>query len=258
MKFGCCVKNAEEARLVQEAGYDYVECTVVSLLPEQEEDAFQEVLKGYQNLSISIEACCVFLPGDLLVVGESVDYGRIKSYVSSALKRVQQIGAKTVVFGSGRSRTIPDGFSKEIAEQQIIQFLQITADYAEACGITIVIEPLNRKESNVIVSVPEAVRFAQQVNHPSIQALADFYHMDEEQEPLRNILLCKDYIKHIHVADSGRFEPGTGSYPYEQFVHFVEEAGYDGRISIECKWNQFDVAHLRKSLDFLKHQFIKN
>ena len=54
----------------------------------------------------------------------------------------------------------------------------------EGTRTTLAIEPLNRKESNIINSVAEGVRFARQVNRPEIRVLADFYHIDEEREPL--------------------------------------------------------------------------
>lgn len=82
---------------------------------------------------------------------------------------------------------MPDGFSREKGEEQIVQFLERVANYSDALGITIVIEPLNQKESNIINSVPEAVSIAKKVNRPSIQVLADFYHMDEENEPLEHL-----------------------------------------------------------------------
>src|SRR5690606_21284794 len=112
---------------------------------------------------------------------------------------------------------------------------------ADPLDITIVIEPLNRKESNIINSVLEAMEIAKKVNRKSIKVLADFYHMEEENEPLKNIAIAREYIKHIHVADTGRYSPGTGIYPYEQFTKYVEMANYNGRISIECSWNDFEI-----------------
>jgi sugar phosphate isomerase/epimerase len=66
--------------------------------------------------------------------------------------------------------------------------------------------------------------------------LADFYHMDEEKEPLDNIVAAKDLVKHIHVADTGRLAPGTGTYPYQNFVQCLARANYNDLVSIECNW----------------------
>ncbi|MBS4201412.1 sugar phosphate isomerase/epimerase [Bacillus sp. FJAT-49732] len=253
MKFGCCL-GIDQAKIVHDARFDFIECTVVSLMPEKSDREFAEVLKKFQDSPLAVEACNVFLPGDMKIVGDTVDHDRIKHYVEIALQRVHQIGADTIVFGSGGARSFPDGFSCERAEEQILQFLSLVADNAEPLGITIVIEPLNKKESNMINSVIEAEELAKKINRESIQILADFYHMDEENEPLENIVIAKEFIKHIHIADTGRFSPGTGHYPYDRFVDCLQRANYNQRISIECQWNDLHK-ELVRSREFLKEIF---
>jgi len=252
VKLGCCA-GIDKALVLYNAGYDFIECTVTSLQPEASEQEFKQILKMYESSPIPVEACNIFLPGDIKVVGEEVNVERIRNYLSRALERVKRIGADTVVFGSGRSRSLPDGFSREKGEEQILSFLKMTADVAEPLDITIVIEPLNKKETNIITSVPEAVDFAKKVNRRAIKVLADFYHMDEENEALSHIEEYKDYIRHIHVADTGRKSPGTGTYPYEEFFKQIQYAQYDQRISIECGWDDFDN-QVKQSLTFLKDQ----
>jgi hypothetical protein len=66
--------------------------------------------------------------------------------------------------------------------------------------VTLVIEPLNRTEFNLVNSVEEGVHFAAQINRKQIRVLADFYHMDEESEPLDTLLEHGLWLAHIHVA----------------------------------------------------------
>ncbi|MDN4524067.1 sugar phosphate isomerase/epimerase family protein [Fictibacillus fluitans] len=239
MKLGCCT-TIDNSAIAKNAGFDFLECTVVSLVPEND-DEFPAILERYQDCGLPVEACNIFLPGSLKVTGEHVNISSVERYVEKALLRVKQIGADTIVFGSGGARSLPEGFSREKGQEQIVQFLGLVANYSDSLGITIVIEPLNQKESNIINSVPEAVEIAKRVNRPSIKVLADFYHMDEENEPLEHLVSEKDYIRHIHVADSGRRAPGTGTYPYDRFVSCLSGAGYNGRISIECQWQDFEA-----------------
>ena len=240
MKLGVCA-GIHQADTLRQAGYDFIECPVVSLEPEKPEAEVRSMLQQYIESPLPVEVCNMFLPGDLHVVGEKVNEERIRSYVEKALTRVKQIGADTVVFGSGRARMVPDRFDRSKAEHQLLQFLNIAADYADPLGVTIAIEPLNKLECNIINSVPEAVHYAQQVNRKSIRVLADFYHMEMEKEPLSNLVAAKKYLAHVHVADSERLAPGTGQYPYDAFAALLREAGYRGRISIECgRWNQFE------------------
>ena len=253
MRFGCCC-SIEQAEVAHAAGFDYIECTVVSLLPEATEAMFAPVLEKYQAAPLPVAAYNVFLPGDLKVVGPDVDWPRVEHYVRTALRRVRLVGANVVVFGSGKARMVPEGFARADAEAQLVDFLQLVGDVAQAHAMTVVIEPLNRIESNILNSVAEGVAMDERVNRPAIRVLADFYHMDEEQEELRALLDYKDWLAHIHVADTDRRAPGTGSYPYAEFVDLLDQAGYDGLVSIECRWEEF-VAEAGPACRFLHQVF---
>ncbi|WP_018931822.1 sugar phosphate isomerase/epimerase family protein [Gracilibacillus lacisalsi] len=252
MKIGCCI-SIDQVDNAGQAGFDFLECTVVSLVPDNDAD-YEAIRQKYQDSHLPIEVCNVFLPGHLQITGNDVDETAIETYLAKAVPRVKEIGADTIVFGSGEARSYPKHFSKKEAEKQVIRFLQKAAEYAEQHAITIVIEPLNKKESNIINSVPEAVDLAKQVNHPSIQVLADFYHMEAEREPLQHIVDAGPFLGHIHVADSGRLAPGTGTYPYETFVHYLKDVNYRKRVSIECEWRNFEKEAM-DSYSFLNKYF---
>jgi sugar phosphate isomerase/epimerase len=250
MHIGCCC-NIEDAAIAHAAGFDFIECKVTALLPDETSEAVSAILARHKAAPLPVAAFNVFLPRDLKIVGQEVDQPRIERYLDNALTRVGEIGSEVVVFGSGVARAIPDGFPAQEANKQTIDFLHRVSGHAQKHGITVVIEPLNRKESNTILSVPEGVTLARAVNRPNIKVLADFYHMDEEQEPLVHLLEYKEWIKHIHVADTGRRAPGTGQYPYAQFAAYLRQTGYDGMVSIECSWQNFQ-AEAAPALDFLR------
>jgi sugar phosphate isomerase/epimerase len=253
MKFGCCA-SIDNAEAVFRAGFDYLEAGVTSLIPDEDDTSFAPVLEKFRASPIPVAAFNLFLPRDLKIVGPEIDLARIERYVSRALARIQAIGATIAVIGSGGSRNVPDGFSRNEATAQIVRFLQLVADAADQTDVTIAIEPLNRKESNIINSVAEGVAIAREVDRPSIRVLADFYHMDEDDEPLDTITAHQDWLAHIHVADSGRLAPGTGTYPYAEFVDQVRQAGYEGMVSVECRWNDFE-AEAAPSVEFLRRVF---
>lgn len=253
MQFGCCT-SIDNAETVYRAGFDYLEAGVTSLIPDQDEAAFAPVLEQYRASPIPIAAFNLFLPGDLKIVGPEIDQRRLERYVSRALARIQAVGARIAVIGSGRSRSVPEGFPREQARTQIVNFLRLVADAAEQTDVTIAIEPLNHRESNIVNSVTEGADFAKEVDHPSIRVLADFYHMDEDNEPLDAITANRDWLAHIHVADSGRGAPGTGTYPYTAFVDQLRQAGYAGMVSVECRWTDLE-AEAGPSVTYLRQVF---
>jgi sugar phosphate isomerase/epimerase len=253
MLIGCCCA-LDQAEAARTAGFDYLEGPLVSLLPEQDDEHFAPVLAAYQSAPLPVRAFNIFLPGDLKVVGPAVDQARVERYVATALARARQVGAEVLVFGSGVARRVPDGFSRERAGDQLVHFLRTVADAATANGLTIAIEPLNRKESNIINSVAEGVELAQRVDRAPIRVLADFYHIDEESEPLAHLSQFKEWLAHVHVADTERLAPGTGGYPYAEFANELRRAGYTGMVSIECRWQDF-AAEAGPAVQFLRRTF---
>lgn len=243
IRIGCCC-GIEQAAAAQAAGFDYVECTVVSLRPEADDATFAPILAAYRAAPLPVDAFNVLLPGDLKVVGPEVDWVRVERYAANAIARVAAVGARRVVFGSGGARSVPDGFGRGQAQGQLARFLHLLADQSETRGVTVVIEPLNRKESNILNDVSEAAALALRVDRPSIRVLADLYHMQEEGEALGHISANGIWLGHMHVADSGRLAPGTGSYPYREFAAELAQIGYGrgdwGGISVECRWQDFE------------------
>jgi hypothetical protein len=111
MQIGCCC-NIEEAPIAYAAGYDFIECKVTSLLPEEEGDAIDKVLAQHQASPVPVRAFNVFVPKEIKIVGPTVDEERLRRYVENGLARVRAAGGELVVFGSGGARAIPRAFRR--------------------------------------------------------------------------------------------------------------------------------------------------
>ncbi len=252
IEFGICNPIASHA-IAAAGGCDYLECGVADLLPLLPDEApeVQARMQEFENASLPIKAFSGFVPPQIKVTGPDVDWQQIGNYLDTALSRAAAVGGEVVVWGSAGSRNVPEGFDRSVAEEQVVRFLHLAGHWAAPNNITIAIEPLNLKESNIINSVAEGVRFAERVAHPHIRVLADFYHMDEDAEPLSHISAYGPWLSHIHVADTGRLYPGSGQYPYATFVEEVNRAAYDGLISVECRWQNLE-AEVASSIAFLR------
>ncbi len=250
MKIGCCA-GLNSIQVVQDAGYDYIELGVGTVKPEAPRSEFEPICEHVRQFTIKPEAWNCLLPGDLHVIGPATDSDRQQRYLRTAFERIEELGGHTVVFGSGGARTIPEGFPHEEAWQQLVDFVTMAGQIADAHGITFVIEPLNKKETNVINSVEEGMKLVMAAHHPSVKCLADLYHIMEEEEPLQHIVNAGSGIRHAHIADTGRFCPGSGSYPTREFFEALKSAGYQGMMSVECSWRDIDV-ECKQALEFLR------
>lgn len=235
---GICT-GPNNANLMAEAGYTYFEGGVQWLLvPEDPDEKFDSIFRVVQDAALPARACNSFLPGRLKSVGPEAVHDEILAYAETAFKRAQMLGIETIVFGSGGSRSIPEGFPADSARQQFITLLKRMGPVAGKYDVTVVLEPLNKKEVNFLNSVKEGAGIVEEVDHPNIRLLADIYHMMMEDEGPESILEHGHLIKHLHIAEEeGRAAPGTHNEDFVPYFRALKEIGYTGRISIEGRWD---------------------
>lgn len=248
--FGWC-GTLDKAADLHAAGLDYLELQLVPLRLE-DDTAFADAKARVRDLPLPSPVMSYLFPHDLRLVGPVVQEARARAYVDRVIELMSAAGARHVVYGSGWTRNIPEGFDTAQAQDQFLRALQWCGEAVGAIGATLVIEPLNRRESNQCNHVAEGIAWARRTGLPNVQGLADFYHVDEEAEPLALLAECGGALAHVHLADTDRMNPGTGRYDYPVFFGALKRAGYAGRFSAECGVRGEPVAGMRFSADFLR------
>ena len=251
IRIGICTKMEQVEELAP--GYDYLELGVASALMPLEDDATYAP-QGQQLAALRppVRAFNSFVPAQVRLVGHDVDWGQVEVYARRSVERAITLGAQVIVFGSGGARAVPEGFSRALAWGQLVRFLNICADCAQPHALTIAIEPLNKGECNVINTYLEGVQLARDVSRDEVRVLADIYHFMMDGEPLDDILKEPEWLAHVHLADSHRRWPGSGSYPLERLFAILREIGYDGMASSECRWGEDYTGETARSLSFLR------
>lgn len=233
VKVGYCapLRTLEAAKA---AGFDYIELgtSEIAGLPDAD---FEKAVEDIKRVGLPVPVTNLFLPGTLKVTGPDIDQAQQLAYVKKAFARLSRLGTGIVVFGSGGARRIPEGFSKEEAFKQLVDFGKRIAPEAKAQGITVAIEPLRRQETNIINSAAEGLELVKAIDHPNFQLMIDFYHLASEKEDPAIVIQAKDYIRHLHTANpQGRVFPMKWEeFDYAPFFANLRKIGYDKRISVE-------------------------
>lgn len=253
-EIGICT-SIHDAALAPADAFDFVEVNVQAfLVPEKPDEEFAPHLEAAKKFKKPVRAANCFLPGDLKCVGPSVDMGRLRRWGALAFARAQQVGIETIVIGSGASRKCPEGFDKEEAFEQFVELLREMGPLAEPHGVTVVVEPLNTGECNIINSLADGARAVEAADHPHVRLLADTYHMAKESEPATEIVKYGHVLAHVHVAElEGRAWPGKSREDGTPYYEALAEAGYAGRMSLECKFDDMP-SEVGKSMIFLRDQ----
>lgn len=252
MEYGVCTDGTLTGEAAR-AGYDYVELTVGGALrPREDEERFAESLAGMQAGALPCKAMNCFIPGDMKITGPEVDLGALERFVTTACSRAGQAGVETIVFGSGAARRIPDGFDAKQAAEQIIAFCRMIAPIAGHCGVTIVIEPLSREDTNSLTTVASAAEVVRQVDHSALRLLVDFFHLARDGDRLEDVVAAGPLFAHVHIATvPNRLPPGAEPCDLGPFFDALAAGGYDGRISIEGAFPD-PPADLPRALELMK------
>ncbi|MBI1874077.1 MAG: sugar phosphate isomerase/epimerase [Acidobacteria bacterium] len=234
VQVGYCtpLRNIEAAKA---AGFEYAELGTSELAGLSDAD-FEQAAVRVREVGLPVPVTNLFLPAAIKVTGPQIDRDQQMTYVRKAFARLSRLGTQIVVFGSGGARRVPDGFSKEQAFQQLVEFGRRIAPEARANGITVAVEPLRREETNIINSASEGLELVNAVNDANFQLMVDFYHLASEHEDPAIIVRAREHIRHLHMANpQGRVFPRTwDEYDYAPFFASLRTIGYDRRISVEA------------------------
>jgi len=194
---------------------------------------------------IPCEACNNFFPRTLRLTGADANLALAMDYAERAFERAAGLGAKTVVFGSGPAKNIPEGFPMEKGYEQFVTLLKKAGPLAADMGLTIAIEPLRRFECNFINTFEEGCVLAEKVDHPAVKVLVDYYHFTEEEDTTAALAeFGAKWLTHVHFANpAGRISPAPDDgCDHSVFTDALKATGYDGRISCEAYTDDFAAA----------------
>ena len=153
-----------------------------------------------------------------------------------ALHYAQILGVKTLNCLAG---ILPPGADQLQARAVLIDNLAFAAELARDAGITLVIEPLNNRDTPrfFLPTAGDALQIIAALPHGPVLLQYDLYHGAVMGDDL-NFMLTYNMKKigHIQIADHpGRHEPGTGKIPLKALLNQIDKLGYQGWVG--CEYN---------------------
>lgn len=141
-----------------------------------------------------------------------------------------QFGAAVIV-GLLRGRIAGGGGA---ARGRLDRSLQRLLPIAEREKVPILIEPINRYETDFLLTIGEVVTLVERLGSPALGVLADTFHMNIEEASMAEALAqATERLRHVHIADSNRLAPGWGHLDFASIIRTLEDITYAGWLSAE-------------------------
>jgi len=154
---------------------------------------------------------------------------RIEKLKASVLWATE-VGVKvveTVPMWSGRSE------DRQPAFEHAVESLKEAGKFAADHGVVLAIEPVNRAETRLVITLDQAVAMAKAVGLPSVRVMGDTHHMNMTEVDLgRAVRSAGEWLVHFHFSDNDRLPPGLGHMDLKTVVSALAEVGYEGALSL--------------------------
>jgi D-psicose/D-tagatose/L-ribulose 3-epimerase len=217
-------------RLVPEAARHGLEVIEIALLAPETIDV-EHSRRVLQAHGIA-PTCSLGLPQQ---VTAPLCPNKAEAYLMRALEVAHALGSSTL---SGVTyATIGYTTGAPPAEQEyanIAKALRPVARRAAEAGMTLGIEPCNRYETHLVNTAAQAVRLIERIGEPNLMIHLDTYHMNiEEKGFAHGIRAAGKHLRYIHLSESDRGVPGTGTVDWEATFKALAETGFDGDMVIE-------------------------
>jgi sugar phosphate isomerase/epimerase len=169
------------------------------------------------------------------------DDERVRARTIDAMRRLVALCAdlegRYLVHGSPAQRRTPEGVEAGTARERIAEALAEIALDAERAGVSYLLEPLPRDETDQINTLDEAASLVRGIGSPALGTMLDTKSasLAETLSPaaLVDRWLPTGLLQHVQLNDRNRRAPGQGRDRFAPVLRALVAGGYRGDIAIE-------------------------
>lgn len=221
-------------RKAAQIGYDGVELHIRN----PQEVNVEQILQSCQENSMKVST-----------IGTGLGYGMDHLCLSSNEKKIREKAINrieshvqlakqldcAVIIGLMKGQKKDSGGSYESFEKYSIESLKKCIEIAEKESVLLVLEAINRYESDVLNTIEATAEFIERFDSNFLKMHIDTYHMNiEESDIVKPIIEAKHLIGHVHLADNNRLYPGQGMFDFHSLIEVLKMINYDGFLAMEC------------------------
>lgn len=157
-----------------------------------------------------------------------------KAMLADAVRAVRDIGGNKlggILYSAHRKYDdppTPDGWKNSV------EAIAETAELAKGTGVDIVLEVVNRFETNLLNTTAQGMKFLDDTGRDDVWLHLDTFHMNiEEANPAAAIRLAGDRLGYFHIGESNRGYLGDGVINFDLIFDALLDIGYQRDIVFE-------------------------
>jgi len=159
---------------------------------------------------------------------------RTAGYIVELVRCCRDLGGDIMVLGSPLQRKIPEGHSRQQAEDFATATLAQVLPELEKQRVYLCLEPLAPAEADFLQTAAEGLKLRDRLAGPWVQLHLDVKAMSSEAKPVPDVIReFHPWMKHFHANDANRRGPGFGDVDFVPIFQAVKNVNYQGWVSVE-------------------------
>lgn len=246
MKYAICNETFEGwdhprvCEFVAKTGYTGLELapfTLASLITDVSAARRAELRKQAEQNGIQIIGLHWLLAkttGFMLTSPDPAIRQRTGRYLGELARACRDFGAEILVLGSPMQRKIPEGYTRDQAEDFAIDSIGHALPELDRSQVYLCLEPLAPAETDFMQTAAEGLKIRDRIGHPRVQLHLDVKAMSSEKQTVPEVIRTYHRsMKHFHANDANRRGPGFGDVNFVPIFQALKDVKYDGWVSVE-------------------------
>lgn len=198
-----------------------------------------------QSLDVEI-GVTMGLPLDCDVSSEDKDrVAAGKKVLSNAIQAVRDIGGNKLGGILYSAHTKYNTHPTKDGWKNSTEAIAAAGDAAKAAGVDLVLEVVNRFETNLLNTTAQGLKFLDDTGSDHVRLHLDTFHMQiEEANPAAALRLAGDKVGYFHIGESNRGYLGDGTIDFDLIFDALLDINYDRDVVFES----FSTAVVDESL----------
>lgn len=221
----------DQAQRAKDFGFDAIS------LPGRQLNRFRDDLRrGADRLPLPLSSLSLGFAGSLLSA-EPERRAACRASLSALFEWCRHCGIPVLNMPPALAQDNPEPLVPAAQRDALLaeQLLPL-AEASARNGVALLLEPVNRYESDYLHTLEHAAALCRRVAHPALGVTADLFHMQiEEYRTPEALQQAGDWLRCLHVADNTREEPGCGSLAFVPAFAALQATGFKGFVELESR-----------------------
>lgn len=226
---GSWTREAAETAIPEAAKYGLQVIEIALLNPDAVDVPHSKALFAAHGVA---PTCSLGLPGHAIA---PLDPQAATRFLEKVVDTAAALGARVVTGVTYSGIGYKTGKPPQEAEYAAIaSALRPIARRCADQGITLGLEPCNRYETHLVNTGAQALSLIERIGEPNVMLHFDTYHMNIEEKGFAGpIEQAGHALQYIHLSESDRGVPGTGTVDWGQIFQALAAIGFQGDLVLE-------------------------